>query len=258
MSRRLKPAIAATIVALSVLFVHQAAGQTREIRVLASNGVKSVIEALLPQCEQATGRHLAIQFNSSVALKQRIDAGEGFDVAIVTTELLDTLIKEGRVQAASRAGVARAGVGVGVRAGAPKPDISTPDAMKRTLLNAKAITYAQDGASREPINRMFERFGIADAMRAKTILEQGSIRSTGRVAQGDADLVMTLVSEILPIQGIELVGPLPDAVQSYVSFATGISPTASDPAAAQKLIGFLTGSGVAPTFKAKGLQVGER
>jgi molybdate transport system substrate-binding protein len=251
--RKSRSIAAATAVALCGLFVHQAAGQTKELRVLASNGVKSVIEALVPQCEQATGRHLAIQFNSSVALKQRIDAGEAFDVAIVTTDLLDTLIKEGKVQAASRAGIARAGVGVGIRAGAPKPDISTPDAMKRTLLNAKAITYAQDGASREPINKMFERFGITDAMKPKTILEQGSIRSTARVAQGDADLVMTLVSEILPIQGIELAGPLPEAVQSYVSFAAGIGSKTGDADAGKKLIGFLTGPSIAPTLKAKGL-----
>jgi molybdate transport system substrate-binding protein len=258
MRRQRNAAIAAAVVAIAVLFGGQLAGQAKEIKVLASNGVKGVLEALLPQCEQATGRRLAIQFNSSTALKQRIAAGETFDVAIVTSELIDTLIKEGKVQAASRAGLARAGVGVGVRAGAAKPDISTPDAMKRALLNAKAITYAQDGASREPINRMFERFGIADVMKSKTILEQGSIRSTGRVAQGDADLVMTLVSEILPIQGIELVGPLPDAVQSYVSFATGISSKASDPAAAQMLIGFITGASVGPTFKSKGLLVGEK
>src|SRR5215470_6690291 len=105
---------------------------------------------------------------------------------------------------------------------------------------------------------MFERFGIADAMKAKTILEQGSIRSTARVAQGDAELVMTLVSEILPIKGIELVGPFPDALQNYVSFAAGVNPKSGDPQAAKALTGFLTGPAAAATLKTKGLEARER
>jgi molybdate transport system substrate-binding protein len=179
-------------------------------------------------------------------------------VAVVTSDLLDTLIKDGRIRADSRAGVARAGVGVGIRAGAPRPDISSPDALKRTLQNAKSVTYARDGASRAHIDKMFDRFGIAEAMKPKTILEQGSIRSTARVVQGDAEIVMTLVSEILPIKGIELVGPLPPAVQNYVSFAAGVSPKVNDAAAAKALVGFLTGPEAAPAFKARGMEARER
>ena len=241
-----------------VLLVRAATAQTPEIRVLASNGMKAVLEELVPQCERATGRRLTIQFNTSAALKERIAAGEAFDVAIVTSDLIDSLIKEGKVAAASRAGVARSGVGVGIRAGAPKPDIGTPDALKRTLLNAKAISYAQDGASRVHIVKMLDQLGIAEAVKGKTILEQGSVRSAGRVAKGDADVVMTLVSEILPIPGIELAGPFPAAVQSYVSFAAGIATKAGDPAAAKMLIGVLTGPAVAPTFKARGMENRER
>ena len=241
-----------------IVLLTRAAAQTPQIRVLASNGVKAVLEELVPQCERATGRRLTVQFNSSAALKERVAAGEAFDVAIVTSDLIDSLIKEGKVAAASRAGVARSGVGVGVRAGTAKPDIGTPDALKRMLLGAKAISYAQDGASRVYITKMFDQLGIAEAMKSKTILEQGSVRSAGRVAKGDADLVMTLVSEILPAPGVELAGPFPAAVQSYVSFAAGISTKATDPAAAKVLVGFLTGPGVAPTFKAKGMEARER
>jgi molybdate transport system substrate-binding protein len=248
----------ATTLGFIVLPASAATAQTLPIRVVASNGVKAVLEELVPQCERATGRRLSIQFNSSAALKERIAAGEEFDVAIVTSDLLDSLIKEGKVAASSRAGVARAGVGVGIRAGAPKPDIATPDALKRTLLAAKGISYAQDGASRVYIAKMLDQLGIADAMKSKTILEQGSVRSAGRVASGDADLVMTLVSEILPIPGIELAGPFPAAVQSYVSFAAGVATKATDPGAARMLIGILTGPGVAPTFKAKGMEARER
>src|SRR5262245_16408176 len=246
------------LVAFALLLTYRASAQQTEIRVLASNGVKSAMEDLVPQCERATGRRLAMQFNSSTSLKQSIEQGEPFDVVIGTSELVDALIKDGRIEAASRVGLARAGIGVGIRSGASRPDISTPDALKRTLVNAKSITYAHDGASRPFIVAMLDRFGIADAVKSKTILEQGSIRSTARVAQGDAELVMTLISEILPIQGIELLGPFPDALQNYVSFAAGVNTKPADPKAARALIGFLTGPAAATTFKAKGLEARER
>jgi molybdate transport system substrate-binding protein len=234
------------------------AAQNAELRVLASNGVKSAMEELLPQCERATERRLAIRFNSSTSLKQSIETGEEFDVVIATSDLVDALIKDGRIQPGSRSGVARSGIGVGIRAGAARPDISTPEALKRTLQNAKSITYAQDGSSRPHIANMLDRFGIAEAMKSKTILEPGSIRSTARVAQGDAELVITLISEILPIQGIELLGPLPDSLQSYVAFAAGVGAKSADSQAAKALIGFLTGTTAASTLKAKGLEARER
>jgi len=256
--RKVTAATAAATVGLLAVLAFDATAQTAELRVLASNGVKAVIEDLLPQCERAAGRRLAIEFNSSAALNGAIAAGRAFDVAIVTSDLLDTLIKQGKIRADSRAGVARAGVGVGVRTGAPRPDITTPDALRRTLLNARSITYAQDGASRVTIASMFERFGITESMKPKTILEQGSIRSTGKVVSGDAELVITLVSEILPIQGIELVGPLPDPVQSYVSFAAGVGTNARDLQSAKALIAFLTGPTVVPAFRARGMEAREK
>jgi molybdate transport system substrate-binding protein len=260
-TRKIRKSFSAAIAGLTaftVLLTFSVSGQQTEIRVLASNGVKSAMEDLVPQCERVTGRRLAMEFNSSTSLKQAIEKGETFDVVIGTSELVDALIKDGRIEAASRVGLARAGIGVGIRSGATRPDISTPAALKQTLLNAKAITYAQDGASRPFIVAMLDRFGIADAMKSKTILEQGSIRSTARVAQGDAELVMTLVSEILPIKGIELLGPFPDALQNYVSFAAGVNPKSNDPKSAKALIGFLTGPAAATTFKAKGLEARER
>jgi molybdate transport system substrate-binding protein len=183
-----------------------------------------------------------------------MDKGEAFDVAIMTTEMIDDLIKAGTIAAGTRAGVARSGIGVGIRSGAPKPGIKTAEAMKRTLLDAKAVTYAQDGASRVHILKMLDHLGIADQVGRKTILEQGSVRSAGRVAAGDADLIMTLISEILPIPGVELVGPLPAEFQSYVTLAAGVGAKARNPVAARALIAFLTGSEIVPTLKAKGME----
>jgi len=250
MVKRSRTALACLI---GLTLARMATGQTGELRVLASNGVKAALEELLPQCERAARRRLAVRFNSSTALKASIDKGEAFDVALVTSDFMDVLVREGRVAAGSRAPIAQSGIGVGVRAGAPKPDIATPEALKRTLLAAKAITYAQDGASRVHIEKMLDSFGISEAMAPRTILEQGSIRSTARVAQGDADLVITLISEILPIQGIELVGPLPAAFQSYVSFSAGVGAKAGEPAAAAALVRFLTGPSARTTFESKGL-----
>ena len=238
---------------LSLLF-RDAAAQVAPIRVFASNGVKAVVEALQAEAERATGHLLAIQFDTSAALERSIDAGEPFDVAIVTTESMEALIKKGTIVASTRAAIARSGIGVGIRKGATKPDISTPAAIKRTLLGARAITYAQDGASRIHILSMLDRLGIAETIKPKTILEQGSIRSTARVANGDADLVLTLVSEILPIAGIELVGPLPAEFQHYVDLAAGVSVKARDLVAARALVSFLAGPAAAPTLAAKGME----
>ena len=228
--------------------------QAAEIRVFASNGVKAVVEALQHDAERATGHPLKITFNSSVGLKERMDAGDPFDVVVVTKEMMADLVKEGKVAAGTPAGIARSGIGVGVRQGAAKPDIRTPEAIKRTLLNAHAISYAQDGASRTYIVDMLQRLGIEKEMKAKTILEQGSIRSAARVTAGDADMVLTLVSEILPISGVELVGPLPADLQHYVELSAGIGANARDKAAAKALVSYLAGPTVTPTLKAKGME----
>ena len=251
---KLRSLFVATAAAVLFLITHAAGQQPAAVRVLASNGVKAVVEELVPRAEHAIGHSLAVTFNSSAALKESMDKGEAFDVAIMTTEMIEDLIKEGKIVAGTRAGVARSGIGVGIRSGTPKPAITTAAAIKRTLLDAKAITYAQDGASRVHILEMLDHLGITDQVGRKTILEQGSVRSAGRVAAGDADLIMTLISEILPIKGVELVGPLPSEFQSYVTLAAGVGTKAKDPESARALIRFLTSPDVAPTLKAKGME----
>lgn len=234
--------------------VAQTANVTSDIHVLASNGIRAVVEEVRPQAERAIGRPLAIEFNSSSALRQKIEAGEAFDVAILTSDVLEELTKKGKIASGSGAGVARAGIGVGIRSGAPKPDIRTAAALKQTLLKAKSITFAQDGASRAFIVRMLDNFGIAENVKSKIVLEQGSTRAAARVADGSAEIILTLVSEILPAPGVELVGPLPAEAQNYVSMSAGIGAKAANPAAARALIKFLIGPTIAPTLKAKGME----
>jgi len=227
--------------------------QSNGLRVMGSNGVKGVIDELRAQCEKAVGRPLAIDFNTSASVKQRIQSGEAFDVAILTTEIIDDLIKSGKIAPAGRADLARSGIGFGIRAGVKKPDISTPEAVKRTLLSAKSITYVPDGASKVHIIKMLDDLGITNEMKSKTVLAKGADEATQSAADGKVELVLTLISEIVPTHGLDLIGPFPAKYQNYVSFAAGISPSSKNIDAAKALITYLSSPAASPTFKSKGM-----
>lgn len=246
-------AIAAAVFGFICTAPQLVAQQPAEVRVVSSNGMKAVMEELRPQFERAIGHPIAIEFSSAAALKKKIEAGEPFDFAVLTPDGIDDLIKQGKIAAGARADIARCGVGVGIRAGAPRPDISTPEALKQVLLNAKSITYAKDGASRILADQAFERLGIADKLKPKIILGQGGETQTS-VAEGKADMVLTLISEIRPVPGIELLGPLPAQLQGYVSFAAGVSANARNPEAAKALLKLLSGPSATPVIKAKGME----
>jgi molybdate transport system substrate-binding protein len=239
---------------LLVLAAAAAAAAQQPVHVLASNGVREVIKDLRLKCERTIGHPLTIEYGSTTDLVKKIDSGESFDLAILTTEAIDKFIQSGKLAAPTRADIARCGVGVGIRAGAPKPDISTPEAMKATLLKAKFVSYAADGASRKFVEQMEQTFGIADQMKAKTILTHGSVEADANVAAGKADIVLTLGSEILPAPGVQLVGPLPAAVQKYVNFAAAANSMAQNAEAAKAIIKFMKSSSAAPIYEAKGME----
>jgi molybdate transport system substrate-binding protein len=243
-------------ISLSIcLFAQFAAAQSGAVRLMASNGMKAVIEELQPRCERSIGHPLAIQYGSTVGLRAKIDAGGPFDVAILTSDAIDNLVKENKASAATRADFARCGVGVAVRSGSPKPDISTPDAFKRTLRAAKSITWAGDGASRTYIDKMLERLGLTQEVKPKAVLTQGSGPAMASVAAGQVAVVMTLMSELLPVKGIDVVGPFPSELQNYVSFGAAAGAKTSQLDAAKALIAFLRSSEAAPVYKAKGMEI---
>ncbi len=244
----------AMVVACALLAPQRAAAQTSEVRVLASNGIKAVVEDLRPQAEHAMGHPISVQYRPTAALKQEIDSGEPFDVVIVTVESVGQLSKEGKTTGGDGTPISRVGVGIGIRKGAPRPDISNPDALKRSMLAAKAIAYGPSGASTPYITRMFDTLGIADIMKAKTLLLDTSDGTNGAVVQGKADFGITLVSEILPVEGLELLGPFPDEFQGYVRFAAAVSANSKNPEAANSLIKFLAGPDALPSIKARGMQ----
>jgi molybdate transport system substrate-binding protein len=247
---RMQTVIATLVAVLSGTTTSYAQGHA--VRVLISNGFRAVFDELVPACERSIGHRVTAQSGTSTSLIDKVKAGESFDVAIMTTEAMESLAKSGKV--AARTPLGRSGIGIGSRAGAQKPDITTADALKKTFLAAKSVTYAGDGASRPHIERMMVTLGIADVMSKKTILEQGSVRAAARVASGDAELLITLVSEILPAPGVELVGPLPVQFQNYVSFAGAAGVKSDNAAAAKSLISCLSGPNVAATLKAKGME----
>jgi molybdate transport system substrate-binding protein len=231
-----------------------AAAQSNEVRVLASNGIKAVLEDLLQQSQHAIGHPISLQYRPTAALKQEIYAGEPFDVVIVTVESVAQLSKEGKTVGGEGTPISRVGVGIGIRTGAPRPDISTPEALKRALLGTKAIAYGPVGASFPYITRMLESLGITETMKAKTLFFDTSDGTNGAVADGKADFGITLVSEILPAKGVELLGPFPDEFQGYVRFSGAVSANAKNPEAANALIRFLAGPDASSSIKARGME----
>jgi molybdate transport system substrate-binding protein len=239
---------------LVLSFAAQTPAPSGDLRVLISDGMKAVIEADTAQIEYAVGRKLDAQFNSSKNLRDKIRAGEPFDAAILTSDVLDELAKQGKIAAGSRVAISRTGIGIGVRAGAPKPNIGTPEALKQTLVNAKSVSFNPTGASAAPTYRVFAQLGIAEEMKPKLVLDKEAGRPQTNVAEGKVELVISLVPEIKFFPGVDLVGPLPEELQSYVSFGGGVAAHAQNGDAAKALMQYLVSPAVAPVLKAKGME----
>lgn len=245
----------ALVVTAGILAVAQSIpAQAPPLHVLASNGVQGAVTQIIPECERAVGHRLDVEWGTTASLKQKIESGEPFDFTILTSEAIDALIKEGKLAPDSRASGPRVGIGIGVRAGAVKPQIGTAEALKNTLLHANSVTYAAAGASRAAIDKMLNRMGIADALKSKTLLLGGADETAAAVREGKAEFLITLISEIKSAKGLELAGPLPQQFQSYTSFAAAVGSAAKEAEAATKAVKFLTGPKAAVAFKSKGMQ----
>jgi molybdate transport system substrate-binding protein len=247
-------AIAAGLSILS--FFGAGAAAAAEIKVLVSNALKSSMEELAPQFEKATQNKLAITFGAAAELKTSIEKGAAVDVAILTAEVTDALIKEGKLTAAGRADIARSGAGVAARKGAPKIDIGTTEAFKHALLEAKSIAYVEAGATAPYIKSLFERLGIADQVKPKLKPQPTSNPAAKAVANGEAELGITQISEILPYAGAELVGPIPAEIQLYTVYPAAVAADTKEPDAAKALIKFLAAPAAIAVLKAKGLSPG--
>jgi molybdate transport system substrate-binding protein len=241
--------------ALALALLVQAAGAQQPLRVLSSNGMKAVVDDLRSQIERDLGRSLAVEFATTAALRERIAAGAAFDVVILTTEAIADLAKSGNVAASSVGALGRGGIGVGVRKGAAKPAIGTPEEMRRTLLAAKSLTWVGVGASRATIERMLAALGIVQDVQAKITLAAGVDAASESVANGHVELVITLISEILPVDGLDYVGPLPGDLQGYVSFSAGVAAGSAAAADGGRLVASLRAPATARVYAAKGMEL---
>lgn len=233
-----------------LVFVSQAAAQTKEVRVLCSNGIRAAVEKLTPEIEESIGRKLSIEFSSSAALKKEIDGGAAFDLAIITAGLMDELAKSGKVVAGSPVNLASADLGVGVKAGSPKADISTPAGMKQRLVAAKSLTWTDGGASAAATLAMFKGLGIEEQLKPKVVLQKTPSRPAESIAEGEYELMFAPISEIGTVKGVEILGLFPKEYQKPVVMTAGVGAQAKDAEGAKALVKFLTSAQAVPAIQA--------
>ena len=215
-----------------------------------------MVVALVPEFEKATGHKVVVDNGTVGQLQKRVDGGETFDVLVLSPKGIEDYIKGGKIAAGSNARLAKVGVGVMVKEGAPKPDVSTVDAFKQALLKAKTVGYidpASGGSSGIYVAGLLEKLGIADQIKPKAKLKQGG-HVSDLVKSGEAEIGIHQISEIVGQAGVTLVGPLPAEIQNYTVYVVGLSTAAKDAEAAKAFIKVLTGPSAAGVLKSKGME----
>jgi molybdate transport system substrate-binding protein len=246
---------------LGLAMVLMAAGAPRgaaaaEVKVLTAGAFKQVVVALVPEFERQTGHKVILDNDTAGALQKRIEGGEAFDVAFITPGVIDNLAKKGKIVEGSGVPLARVGVGVMVKAGAPKPDVSTVEAFKNALIAAKSVAYidpASGGSSGIYIAGLLDKLGIADQIKPKAKLKKGGYVAD-LIKSGEAELGIHQISEIVPVKEVTLVGPLPGEIQNYTTYAAGLGTAAKDNEAAKALLKVFTGPAAADLLKSKGME----
>lgn len=236
----------AVVAALSSAGSHAA-----EITCICAEAVRPVLTELAPRFERATGHKLIATYELAPVVKRKIEQGEPFDLAILNPPQAADLIKQGKLAAGAPVNIARAGLGVAVRAGAPKPDVGSVDAFKRTLLGAKSVTFPDEGTSGAYFRDLLQKLGITEQMQPKL---KPAVRGAGfgMVARGEAEMMVTVIPQFLAHPGIEVAGPLPAELQTWIGLTAAIGAAAKEPHAAEALIKFLKTPDAVALTKAKG------
>jgi len=240
----------------ALLFTQVSFASAAELKVFSTIGVQAALEELTPKFEKANGHKLTITWGTAALLVKRVQAGESADIMVLTRQGLDALVKEGKATAGPDAIFASSGMAMVVKKGTPKPDISTPEAFKQTLLKAKTIAYSNPefgGASGVYFAKLLERLGIAAEMKAKTRHPPASGNAAVLVVNGEADLAIQQEPEVISVAGVDLVGPLPGELNNITVYAAGPAAGTKEVNAAQALITFLRSPEAAAVFKARGL-----
>jgi molybdate transport system substrate-binding protein len=241
---------------LTALTVGAQTARAADIKVLTAGAMRAVVVAVVADFEKQTGHKVAIDNDTAGGLARRIDGGEAFDVAIITPAVVDDLARKGRIVPGSRIDLAKVGMGVAVKEGAAVPDVGTVDAFKRTLLAAKSVAYIDPkagGSSGIYFDKLLDRLGIGDQIRPKGKLKQGGYVAE-MVVSGEAEVAIHQISEIVPVKGAVLAGPLPAEVQNFTTYSAGLGAAANDAAAAKTLIQFIAGPASAPILKTRGME----
>jgi molybdate transport system substrate-binding protein len=245
-----------SITAAAVLFLGAGPqANASELKVLTAGAFRQVVDALVPDFEKQTGNKVSVDNGTTGQLTKRIEGGESFDVLVITPTVVDEMIASGKLSPGSRVMLASVGVGVVVKEGAPKPDIGTVEAFKNALLAAKSVAYidpASGGSSGIYVEKLLVKLGIAGQIKSKAKLKQGG-HVADLIASGEAELGIHQISEIVPVKGVTLVGPLPSEIQSTTTYAAGLSAAAKDKEAAKELIQYLSGPDAAAVLKSKGM-----
>jgi molybdate transport system substrate-binding protein len=223
------------------------------MKILCSNGLKSVMLDLVPAFERKSATRLTVTWGSTMGLAKDIEDGAGGDLAILTAEAIDDLIERGKAVAGSRVDLARSGIGLAVRQGAGRPDIGSPEALRSALLAAKSVAHSKAGMSGIYFPTVLERLGISEQMKPKIVVPVTGTPIGEIVAKGEAEFGIQQISELLPVAGIEIVGPLPAPLQKITTFSAGVLATANDPRATKALVEFIA-TASRPLLEAKGLE----
>jgi molybdate transport system substrate-binding protein len=240
-----------TVAAACGLLLSSAA-QATELKVLASGAVKEAYTEMVPQFEKASGHQVVITWAGTNDIKKKIAAGEVYDLIVVASPEMDGFIKDGKVAAGSKADLVKSGVGVAVKAGITKPDLSSAEALKKALIAAKSVGYSQ-GPSGAYMVILFDKMGIADQIKAKAKVTQPGIPVASLIRGGEAEIGFQQVSELIHEKGIEFLGPLPTEIQRITTFSGGIHTASKEQAAAKALQSFLTAPERAGELKKHGL-----
>lgn len=249
----MKPFISGAIgITLTTILALHTANAT-EVRLMSAAVMKPITDVLAPSYEQATGNKLVARFDTGPAVLKLIQGGEVIDVAIAPPSVIDALIKSGKIAGSSRTLVARLGLGIGVRSGAPIPDVGSPTALKQTLVNSKSVGYVGAGTSGPIVMALLQRLEISEAMKSK-LRADGIDENLAAVANGAVELVILPVPLIIATKGVELAGALPSEFQDYIVMMAGLATTVPQVAAGQAFIHHLMSNEADKVFKAKGFE----
>lgn len=254
MAVRLRASFLAGFMAAAMMIGMNAA-QAAEVKVMAANAVKEAFLELVSAFERSSGHRVTTIWSGTEGVAKRVSGGEVVDIVIIAAPNIDKLILENKLVAGSRADFAKSGVGIAVRTGLPKPDISSAEALKRTVLAANSVAYSS-GPSGFYVADLFKKMGIADQIKDKVRQPASGVQVGELVARGEADLGFQQISELLHVKGIDYLGPLPAEIQNITVYSAGLHTAAPAPDAAKALMKFLTAPEAGPIIKKIGMEPG--